>query len=471
MPEKSITDIPRNLRDQFEKGTAALQQNNLDYALSLFVAVLKAEPAFFACRDALRKTQLKRAGAATGGLFKKMLGAAGSSPLLAKAKMQLGKNPVDAMATAEDILNGDPRNASAHRIIASAAAALGFPRTAVLSLETLWAASPGDKEVGVALANAYMGAGLAQKAEDIFQELVDAYPNDPELAMAYKNFSASRTMDEKGYEALATGKGSYRDILKDKEEAVSLEQGNRAVKDEDLTLKLIKEYEARLQNEPQNMKLARDIAELYTQKKQYDRALEYYQYMIAAGGAGGDSSLEKAVTEVTLRKLDQEIAALDAAAPDYAAQKERLLAERAAYQLADVQRRVERYPTDLQIRFELGVLHFNAGRIDEAIQEFQKARGNQNRRIQAMNYLGQCFARHGMNEMAARQFTDAIKEKQLFDEEKKELVYNLGCVLEKMGKTQEALREFEQIYQEDIGYRDVKAKVIKLGSYGSGGQV
>ena len=35
----------------------------------------------------------------------------------------------------------------------------------------------------------------------------------------------------------------------------------------------------------------------------------------------------------------------------------------------------------------------------------------------------------------------------------------LGSVLEKMGKTDEAIEQFKQIYEADIGYKDVSAKV------------
>jgi hypothetical protein len=35
----------------------------------------------------------------------------------------------------------------------------------------------------------------------------------------------------------------------------------------------------------------------------------------------------------------------------------------------------------------------------------------------------------------------------------------LGCVLEKMGKREEAIEQFKIIYEQDIGYKDVAAKV------------
>jgi tetratricopeptide (TPR) repeat protein len=127
--------------------------------------------------------------------------------------------------------------------------------------------------------------------------------------------------------------------------------------------------------------------------------------------------------------------------------------------LAECQKRAERYPTDLQIRFELGQLYFQMGKITEAMKEFQRAQGNPHRRIQAMSYLGQCFGRRGIHDLAASTFQDAIKEKVVFDEEKKELVYLLGCVYEKMEKKDEAIAQFKQIYAVDVDYKDVSAKM------------
>jgi len=265
-------------------------------------------------------------------------------------------------------------------------------------------------------------------------------------------------MDEGGYESLADGKGSYRDILKDKEQAVSLEQQNRQVKTEDVAERLINEYEARLQTEPKNLKLLRSLAELYTQKKQYDKALSFYD-RLKSSEIGADASLDKAIADTSVRRFDDQLSKLDSTAPDYPEKSAKLLAEKQAYQLSECEKRAERFPTDLQIRFELGQLYFQAGKMGEAISEFQKAQGNPHRRIAALNFLAQCFARRKMFELATRTLQNALKEKVVFDDEKKELIYNLGCVLETMGKKDEAIKQFELIYEVDISYRDIQAKV------------
>jgi tetratricopeptide (TPR) repeat protein len=456
MPEKSLNEIPRDLRVMFTKGNDALSRDNFDYAVDLFCQVLAREPGFVECRRALRSAQQHKSSGR--GFFKKAWSSASSSPQVAKAQMALRKDPAEALAVAEQVLNGDPNNSLAHRIIVSAASALAMPQTAVMSLEIINQHSLKDKKLAIEFANGLAAAGEVKRAEKILVDLSRTAPNDADLAQALKDLSAKRTMGEGGYEKIAAGEGSYRDILKDEKKSISLEQENRVQKTEDTTERLIQEYEARLQTEPANLKLIRSLAELYTSKKQFDRALALYQ-RVRSSEMGNDPSLERAIGLTAVRKFEHQIEQLDAGAPDYAEQLAKLQAEKVAFQMVECQKRVEKYPTDLAIRFEMGALYFQAGKIGEAIREFQKAQDNPHKRIAALNFLAQCFAKRKMYDLAAETLQNAIKEKVLFDEEKKELIYHLGCVLENMGKKEEAIEQFKLIYKVDIGYRDVAAKV------------
>lgn len=456
MPEKSINDVPRNVRELFEKGTAALHRKNYDYALAIYGQVLQNEPAFFDCREALRATQFAKKNESPG-FFKRMLGTASNSPQMAKAQLSLRNNPAEAINACEQVLNGDPGNLTAHKILAEAAMAMDYPKTAVLSLEIVFKQAPKDQENAMRLAEALAAVGNITRAEQIYEELQRANPHDPTIAQSAKNLSARRTLSEGGYDALQDGEGSYRDILKDKEEAKSLEQENREVKTDDVAARLIAEYEQRLASEPNNLRLLRSIAELYAQKKEFDNSLAYYQKIVDKGAV--DSSLEKAIADTTARKFDYQLSLLDTTAPDYAEQAAELQKQKAEFVIDQARKRVERYPNDLTFRYELGVLLYDSGKISEAIQEFQKSQNNPNKKIQSLYYLGQCFARRNMHDLAARTLQTAIKEKVVFDEEKKELIYSLGCVMERMGKREEAIEQFKQIYEVDIGFRDVGQKV------------
>ena len=132
---------------------------------------------------------------------------------------------------------------------------------------------------------------------------------------------------------------------------------------------------------------------------------------------------------------------------------------RAEILIVAAQERVKRNPTDLQLRFELGDNLFDAGRFREAVPELQRARQNPHARLKAMNVLGCCYGELGMLDLAVKQLEEAAQEIVSMDEMKKEIVYNLGVIYERMGDGAKALGCMKQIYEVDYGYRDVARRV------------
>jgi tetratricopeptide (TPR) repeat protein len=193
------------------------------------------------------------------------------------------------------------------------------------------------------------------------------------------------------------------------------------------------------------------------QREQYDQAIALYRELLS--GERPDPSLEQVVADLELRKLDRQVAKLDPTTPDHADQKQQLESQKAGLALEQARQRVERYPNDLAFRFELGQRLLEAGEVGEAIAEFQKAQNNPHKRIAAMHHLGRCFMLRGMADLAIRTYQNALKEKPVFDEEKKDLLYDLGLAFAKAGKTEEAMEQFKLIYETDISYRDVAARV------------
>jgi len=120
---------------------------------------------------------------------------------------------------------------------------------------------------------------------------------------------------------------------------------------------------------------------------------------------------------------------------------------------------VKRNPTDLQLRFELGENFFSAGRFREAVPELQRARQNPHARLKAMNVLGCCYGKLGMLDLAMKQLEEASRELVSMDEMKKEIVYNLALIYERMSDVEKALACMKQIYEVDYGYRDVAQRV------------
>ena len=127
--------------------------------------------------------------------------------------------------------------------------------------------------------------------------------------------------------------------------------------------------------------------------------------------------------------------------------------------VASSRERVERNPTDPQLRYDLGTNLFNAGHPTEAIPELQRAKNNPAIRTKAMLALARCYEAKNMLDLGVRQLQEAAGEIPTLDATKKEVLYVLGNILEKMGRKEEFLDAFKQIYEADYGYKDVATRV------------
>ncbi|MFT6562482.1 MAG: tetratricopeptide (TPR) repeat protein, partial [Limisphaerales bacterium] len=133
--------------------------------------------------------------------------------------------------------------------------------------------------------------------------------------------------------------------------------------------------------------------------------------------------------------------------------------ERSAFEMEQMQHLSDTYPSDLSLRYDLGVLQFEAGKITPAIQSFQRSQANPHKEIPSLMHMGKCFAKRGMNDMAASTLQKALDKKEIMDDEKMDLHYQLGCVLDSMNRAEESIEQFKLIYERDIGYRDVADRV------------
>lgn len=462
MAVKTEKDLSPNSRTNSLKSLQAIEQRNFSYAITLLQSVLKETPEFLEGRKMLRRAE-RELTKGKKNFF------SGMSTLSLKGPSLVKKDPLAALELAEKELESDPFNGPANHLLKDAARAVNMPETAAFALETLVEGNPKDTKVLHELGLHYYDNGDPERAIEIFNKILEINPSDLIANKRGKDAAARLTMSTGGWE---TAK-DYRDLIKDKDAAVSLEQQNRVVKSEEAIDQQIVELYARAEQEPENVDVARRIASLFEQKEEIDSAVWWYN-RASELTKHTDSSLVRKVTDLQNRQLELAIRTrlefLEAAphhedAPRYREEVAALRKQKAEALIGDARKRVERNPTDLQFRYELGEQLLYAGLHTEAIPELQKARNNPNARIKAMNLLGQCYIAKGMLDLALRQFTEAVKELTIMDANKKEILYRLGLLYEKMGKKEQSLDCMKEIYDVDYGYEDVATRVEE--SYGS----
>jgi len=455
--EKELSDPQRT---HWLKAVAAIELRNFGYAISLLQGILKQEPEFLTGRRLLRRAEVTKHKSAKRSFFN-----ISTAPIaVMKAQREAKNEPKRAVEMIEKVLEEEPYNRQANLLLKEAAVAAGWPEIGVFALQTLLEEHPRDVKVLHELGRLYHAMGHSEQEVETYNRITELDPLDAEALRLGKNASARASMTTGGW----TKAESYRDLIKDKEVAVSLEQQSRMqLTDESLDQQIAETY-ARHQAEPQNVDLARRLGGLNEQKEDIESAVAWYQYA-ADLTSGTDDGLTRKVSDLKMRRAEHEIAEheefLASHRPEdklYAEKATELAAakkKRAEMLIDEARKRVERNPTDLQLRFELGEHLMNADHYREALPELQRARQNPNARLKAMNLLGLCYRELGMLDLAMKQLEDAAREILSMDAMKKEIVYNLGLVYEQMGEREKSLACMKQIYEADYGYKDVAGRV------------
>lgn len=469
MAVRTENELSETQRSHWLKAVAAIELQNFGYAISLLQGILKQEPEFLTGRQLLRRAEVTRARGAKKSFFN-----VSTAPLaVMKAQRDLKRDPRRTIELIEKVLEDEPYHRQANRLLKEAAVAAGWPDIGVFALQTLLEEKPRDLKILHELGRLYHDLDQSDEAVTVYNRILEADPTDAEATRLGKEASARASMKTGGW----TQAESYRDLIKDKAAAVSLEQQGRMVVAGDSLDKQIAETYAQHEKEPQSVDLARRLGALNEQKEDFENAIAWYQYA-ANLTSGSDQGLTRKVLELAAQRSAREIHELEEFLATHtkehelsAGKLEALVAakkNRAELMIKEAQELLDRNPTDLQLRFELGEHFMHAGRLREAVPELQRARQNPSARLKAMNLLGSCYRGLRMFDLAAKQLEDAAKEISAMDALKKEILYNLAGVYELMGDSVRSLVCLKQIYEADYGYRDVAARVE--GSYRSGAQ-
>ena len=466
----SEKELPEKARALWIKAKSAAELKNHGYAISLLQNVLKEAPGFLDGRKMLRSAAIAQKDGKKGS---SLFGSLSSVNLRGGAILK--KDPLAAMDMAERILDSDPFNPAANHLLKEAAIAAGMSEIAVFALETLSKGNPKDVKVLHELGDLYFSADKPDLALQIFNRISEINPGDLAALKRAKDTAAHLTMKQGGWE---TAK-SYRDLIKDKDEAKSLEQKGRTFKDVATIDAQLAELSVQYEANPQHVDVVRQIAQLMELKLEQTGspddlagAVQWYGYCDQLLG-GSDPALARKHSDLRLKQLDQSIKAFEDwfssggdAHPDAEQYRQQLLGmrqERDAAHIGEARKRVERNPTDLLLRFELAEKLMEASQFTEAIPELQRARQNPNVRLKAVSLLGRCYSEKGMNDLAVQQYKTAAAEMAVMDAGKKDTLYRLALLHELMGNKAEYMECLKEIYEADYGYLDVAARVE--GSY------
>jgi tetratricopeptide (TPR) repeat protein len=448
-------DISKHL----ERAAEAVRKKNFDFAITLYNQALAIKPDHREARLCLlrasaREFEFKRTP--------KVLRLIQGFPQLVTVFVgRLLKNSDLQARASQRYLRWDPKSISVNFVLGKALETLGHLGSASAVYEFV---SEFDEKNVAALKRAGF---LMYRLKDIpaslelFEKVLAIAPRDPEAEKMRKNLAAEDTLATSSY----TKARSSLDLVVDKEEAARQQRDARIHKDVDELDMEEADLRRKLEADPADKRTQRALSDLLIRKKDYQAALEHSKGLLSADP--GSFEVRSRIGDVEILILREKLTALkdrirsgdDASLRDELAGRQKELLQK---QVNEYSWRVKEHPTDLNLWYRLGQCVFRAGKTDDAIEAFQHSVKDPRHKVESLQMLGRCFRDKGLYELALKQYQTALDAVGESGGRSKDVIYDLGDVYEKMGDRKTALSWFAKIYEIDINYKDVAAKIESL---------
>ncbi|HAU37833.1 MAG TPA: hypothetical protein DCX07_08965 [Phycisphaerales bacterium] len=446
MAENTPQDAAGKGKAFFDRADQVADTGNWDFAIEMYIEGLKREPGNLdRGHKPLRETAMKR----------KAQGGKGPG-MMEGLKRRPGKDPAENLANAAYLLAKEPGSVPYMEQLLTAAQALKLDELAKwvcdILLESQRQTPKPNKRVLLALTQAYNDLteyGLAIQACEMARQLT---PNDPVLHDAIQELGAKYTIKKGKYDQ----EGSFTKGVKDLSRQQELIQKDYMIQSEDYLKQQIERAREEYQQTPTVPGKVNALVDALLKFEDESYENEAVDILHKAHKDTGAPQFKMRVGDIRIRQMTRRYRKLVAAGDKEAAREHGL--EQLKFEIQEYAERAENYPTDLSLKFELGRRLLLAGKYDEAIGALQQAQREPRRATQAMNYLGQAFARKGWLREAAETFERALAN-EMPEDRVKEIRYHFGDVLEQMGELQKARDQFSQVAQMEFNYRDVRDRL------------
>ena len=176
--KKSLKDVSPATKAAYTKALTVMNQNNLEYAITLFKEIVQFDPGFLDARTKLRAAE--REYSEKMSAVAKAMSTVKALKFITKGNMLKAKKPKEAMDQAEEALACNLFNPAALTLLADAAKKLGAMFICVEAYELIVEKDDKNEANVVKLGDFYKADGQGIKYLSIRQKLADKYPGDLE---------------------------------------------------------------------------------------------------------------------------------------------------------------------------------------------------------------------------------------------------------------------------------------------------
>jgi tetratricopeptide (TPR) repeat protein len=453
MDKKSIKDVSSSIRTAFQKANDVIRKNNSEYAVELLKGIVQKEPTFMEAREALRSQEKIKSD--NLGAFAKIIANMKIGMVLTKGRSKLKKAPKEAMAIAEEALAMNLYSPPALNLLADAASEAKAFYIAVEALEIVDELQPKNEVNLRKMAKTYESNSQGREVLRVWQRISELRPGDLEVQQQLRGAAALASMQDGKWEE----EGDFKDKLKNKEESVAIEQDDKIARSEDDVAAMIERLEKQLEAE-EHVDTLRKLADYYYRANRFDDSINACNRIVEKMGTL-DPAVDRSIEKANVAKFNTAIEVKKAEGGGEAEIQD-LENQKFNYRLERAVDRVNKYPNDTELRFNLAVVYWEGSHVDNALEQFQIAQKNPHHRLAAIVYLGRCFHAKDQLDMAIEQFERAISEMPGMDKPKMGALYYLGIAYEDSGNAEKALDCFKQIYQTNVNYMDIAERIQKF---------
>jgi len=454
----------REAKAFFERAEEAAATNNYDYAIDMYLEGLRRAPE--AVEDGHKPLhQMALTRQSRGGKKPSMV---------EKLRHSRAKDPLERMLKAEYLLAKDPEHLPHAAMTLRAAVDGGYRKVAGwiadLLFQTEEVTNKGALETYLLLKDSYSQLEQFDKAVKACQYAIKLKPDDVLLHSELRDLYAQLTVQKGKYGE----EGDFRKAIKDREKQEMLLDQEKAVKSLDYRIRAVQEAREVLAEKPDVVvnifRLVDALADMA--EEQYENeAIELLEKTYAERK---DFSFKQHSGKIRLRQLRRKIRQAKArlnAEPNNDQARNEFSALEALFNTTELEHYrlcVENYPTDMRMKYQLGLCLMKNKQYDEAIPMFQEAHKDPHNKVEAMNNMGVCFYMKEWFTDAIDVFKQAIDSYEIKDDEVgKDLRYNLARAYEQQGQTTEALELYRKLAQVDYGFKDVRERVDRLRKTGT----
>lgn len=446
--------------DCYRKGVQAVDKQNWDLAVEMFGMCARFIPDNVGYRQLLRNSQYRKYNdnkSGAGALAKSKL--MGIRSRIKKAKAKEEWEEVDKAC--EEGLALNPWDIQLNVDLAEAAKAREFSEVARFSYLQARNIEPSNKQLNWQLAELLEERGEYDEAAGIWQHICKLDPLDGNARSKLTGAHTKKTMDKGGYENADT----TRQVMAGR----NPKSGELAAPGESQEADL----KHAIRKDPQKSENYLKLGDYYKRAGLLDEAHKTFETALQV--SGDNPNVREQLEDIELLRMNKnvEIARDRAAGGDDEARKHaaELATEFAKRRLEILNRRVERYPQDLVLKYELAELLMSSffGKFTQAIPLLQQASQNQRLKARALIKLGRCFIADKKIGLARGQIERGVAEVNAPDDPKLfvEAHYMLGVVCETLKDIPAAEKHYGEVLVVDYDYKDALARLEKL--QGGGG--